>query len=187
MKTVNDALTKLKGAGNTGKILTGKGSFSRDGFKTLTSALANDTKHKVTTVGKDGKPVAINLSELIRADIKKTIKNAGYPQPSEAAVLDTCEIAASGLAEAIPHIVSAQIQCGKKFTIPATDKFGGDIYLADVKGKTKVVPVRDFKTKEDMGTTTITTKDSIQIRAKSPVPKHLTQKVRKDRSGKVIS
>jgi len=187
MKTVNEVLTKIKGAGNVGKTLTGKGSFSRDGFKSLTTALVNDTKHKVVTQGKDGKPVSINLSELIRADLKRTAKNAGYPQPSEAAVYDTCEIVATGLAEAIPHIVSAQIQCGKKFTIPSTDKFIGDIYLAPVKGKTKVVPVRDFKTKEDMGTTTITTKDSIQVRSKSPVPAHLQTKVRKDRTGKVIN
>ena len=47
----------------------------------------------------------VNVSELIRNDLKKTIDNAKYPQKSEAGVLDSTEIVTKGLSEAIPYIV----------------------------------------------------------------------------------
>ncbi len=62
----------------------------------------------------------------------------------------------------------------------------GSIYLASNPGKTKEIQVRDIKTKEALGTTTITTQDSVQVRAKSPVPKHLQVKVRKDVNGNLV-
>jgi hypothetical protein len=186
MKTANDVLTNIKGAGNAATTLTGKGSFSKQGFGDLTSALVNDTGFKVKTLGKDGKLVETSISDLLRNDLKKTIANAKYPQKSEAGVLDTCDIATSGLAEAIPLIVSEQIRCGKKFDLPATQEMVGSIYLHPVEGKVKEVKVRDIKTKADMGTAIITTKDSVQVRAKSPVPKHLQTKIRKDTAGNVI-
>lgn len=186
MKMVDEVLGKIKGVENVDTTLTGKGSFSKQGFSELTSALLNDTSFKVKSIDKNGQTVETNLSELIRNDIKKTIANAKYPQKSEAGVLDTCEIATAGIAEAIPHIVSEQIRCGKKFDLPATKEMVGSIYLAPNPGKTKEVQVRDIKTKENLGTTTITTQDSVQVRAKSPVPKHLQTKVRKDTAGNVV-
>ena len=186
MKSVKDVLSRIKGEGKVTQTVTGKGSFSKTGFGDITNALVNDTTHKVTHFGKDGKEHAVNLSELIRADLKKTIANAKYPQKSEIAVVDSVDICTNGLAEAIPFIVREQASCGKKFDIPATKEMCGSIYLANVPGRTRTSPVRDIKTQEDLGTTTITTKDSIQVRAKSPVPKHLQTKVRRDKSGKVV-
>ena len=186
MKMATDVLGKIKGGDQVTATLTGKGSFSKQGFGDLTSALANDTGFKVKTIDKTGQTVETNISELIRADIKKTIANAKYPQKSEAGVLDTCEISTAGLAEAIPLIVNEQLRCGKKFDLPAQKDMGGSVYLAPNPGKTKTVQVRDIKTKEELGTTTITTKDSVQVRVKSPVPKHLVTKVRKDKAGNVV-
>ena len=187
MKMVDDVLGKVKGEKNVTETLTGKGSFSKQGFCDLTSALVNDTTFKVKSIDKAGNVVETSVSELIRNDLKKTLANAKYPQKSEAGVLDTVEINTDGLAQAIPFIVQEQIRCGKKFDFPAQKDMGGSIYLAANPGKTKEVQVRDMKTGENVGTTTITTKDSVQIRAKSPVPKHLQTKVRKDVKGNVIT
>lgn len=186
MKSVNEVLGKIKGADKVDQVLTGKGVFSKSGFAELTNALANDTSYKVASYDKDGNKTEVNLSELIRADMKKTLDNAKYPQKSEVGVLDTCDISTKGISEAIPYIVREQIQCGKKFDIPATQKMVGGIYLAERPGETKEVKVRDMKTGEVVGTTTVTNKDSIQIRSKSPVPKHLQTKVRKDLNGNVV-
>jgi hypothetical protein len=186
VKTVEEVLAKIKGGDNVGSTITGKGSFSKQGFGELTSALTNDTGFKVKSFDKNGQVVETNLSELIRADLKKTLANAKYPQKSEAGVLDTCEISTSGLAEAIPFIVTEQLRTGKKFDLPAQQDMVGSIYLAANPGKTKTMTVRDIKTKQELGTTTITTQDSVQVRVKSPVPKHLQEKVRKDTSGKVV-
>lgn len=186
MKTVNEVLGKQKGEKAINEIMTGKGSFSKQGFSDLVNSMANDTTFKVPTFSKDGTEGSMNLSELIRADMKKTMQAAGWPQKPEAGVLDSCDISTNGLAEAIPHIIMAQIACGKKFDLPAQKNVGGSIYLAKVPGKTRTLQVRDPKTQEDRGSAIITTKDSIQIRAKSPVPKHLQTKIRKDPAGKVI-
>lgn len=187
MKMANEVLGKIKGDTNVMSTITGKGSFSKQGFSELTSALVNDTTFKVKSLGKDGQSVETSISDLIRNDLKKTLANAKYPQKSEAGVLDTCEISTAGLAEAIPFLVSEQLRCGKKFDLPAQQDMVGSIYLAANPGKTKEVQVRDIKTKENLGTTTITTQDSVQIRAKSPVPKHLQVKVRKDTAGNIIT
>ena len=188
MKLVNEVLAKTKGEDKINDILTGKGSFSKQGFGDTVSALANDSTFKVTTYGKDGKPNgSVNISELIRNDLKATLDKAKYPQKSEAAVLDSAEIVTKGLAEAIPYIVMEQIKQGKKFDLPTQPNVGGSIYLANVPAKTKTSEVRDPKSQQKLGTVTITTKDSIQIRAKSPVPEScIVSKVRKDVNGKVI-
>lgn len=186
MKLVNDVFAKLKGADNVSKTLTGKGSFSRQGFGDLVNALANDTGFKVKEFH-DGKEVSLNLSELIRSDIKKSIANAKFPGKTELGVVDSSEVCTSGLSKAIPFIVHQQIATGRKFSLPPQKDMGGDIYLAKVPGRTKTVLVRDIKSKQPLGDTTITTKDSIQVRAKSPVPKHLQTKVRRDLQGKVIN
>lgn len=188
MKTVKDTFGKLKGGEDkVTTMLTGKGAFSKAGFHDTVSALANDSSFKIPTYGKDGKKNGeVNISELLRNDIKKTLEKAKYPQKSEAGVLDSSEIVTTGLAEAIPHIVMQQMMQGKKFDLPSQPGVQGSVYLAPVKGKEKTIKVRDPKTQQDMGTAIITTKDSVQIRAKSPVPDYLTKKVRKDPSGKVI-
>jgi len=187
MKTVKDTLGKIKGEGKLNDVMTGKGAFSKAGFADTVNALANDTTFKIKTFGKDGKVSGeVSISELIRNDMKKTLANAKYPQKSEAAVLDTSDICTAGLSEAIPYIVMEQLKCGKKFDLPAQANVTGSIYLTDVPGKVKTVQVRDPKTQENLGTATITYKDSVQVRAKSPVPKHLQTKVRKDKNGNIV-
>jgi len=61
------------------------------------------------------------------------------------------------------------------------------IYLAKVPAKKRVVDVRDIKTKEKLGKTSIDNKEYIQLRAKSPIPKSLQTKVHYDLNGKVIN
>jgi len=188
-KTAKEVLSKMKGEGKINEVLTGKGAFSQSGFGELVSAMANDSSFKIKQYGKDGKVTGeVSISELIREDFKKTLEKAKYPQKSEASVIDNCELVTNGLAKAIPQLVMQQIASGRKFDLPAAPKVAGSIYLANVPGKTREnVPIRDPKTKQVLGTVTTTTKDSIQIRAKSPVPAYLQTKVRKDQSGKVIS
>jgi hypothetical protein len=186
MKLVNEVLAKFKGEKNITSTLTGKGSYSSQGFKELTNALLNDTTFKVESMDKNGEKVQMNLSELIRKDLKKTYAGAGFPQGSEIKVLDTCKIHTDGYAEAIRRIALEWVRCGKKLDFPAQQDMVASIYLAPVKAKTRVLNVHGIKNKEDLGTATITTKDSIQMRAKSPVPKHLQTKVRKDKDGKII-
>ena len=186
-KTVNEVLTKVKGEGKQTDILTGKGSFSATGFGDLVSAMANDTTFKVKQYDKEGKVCGeLSISELIREDLKKTLEKAKYPQKSEAAVLNNCEIVTNGMAKAIPYLVMQQISCGKKFDLPAAPKVAGSIYLANVPGKVKESQIRDPKTQTNLGSVTTTYKDSIAIKAKSPVPAYLQTKVRKDPSGKVV-
>lgn len=189
MKTVTEVLGKAKGGEDKiNDILTGKGPFSKAGFSDTVNALINDSTFKIKQYDKDGKPAGeVSVSELIRNDLKKTVAKAGYPQKSEAGVLDTAEISTSGIAEAIPYIVMEQMKQGKKFDLPSQPNVVGSIYLADVPGKTKTSEIRDINTKEKLGTVTTTTKDSIQIRAKSPVPAAcVVSKVRKDLNGNVV-
>lgn len=187
-KTVKEVLSKVKGD-KINDVLTGKGVFSQAGFSDLVSAMANDSTFKIKQYGKDGKVTGeVSISDLIREDFKKTLEKAKYPQKSEASIIDSCEIVTNGLAKAIPQIVMQQIMCGKKFDLPAAPKVNGSIYLAAVPGKTRTdVPIRDPKSKQTIGSVTTKTKDSIQIRAKSPVPEYLQEKIRKDANGKVIS
>lgn len=187
-KNVNDVLSKAKGTDKVSEIMSGKGAFSKSGFGDLVNAFANDTSYKVKTWDKDGNVTGeVSISDLIRSDLKKTLEKAKYPQKSEVAVLDSCEIVTNGLAEAIPQIVMQQIGSGKKFDLPQQQKVQGSIFLADVPGKVKNTTIRDPKTQEVLGTVTTTSKDSMQVRAKSSVPNHLQTKVRKDPSGKVVN
>lgn len=187
MKFVNDVLEKLKGPGKANETLTGKGSFSQSGFGDMVNAYANDTTATVSSVAKDGiTEVKLNISSLIREDFKKSAANAKFPQKSEVGVYDTSEISTAGIAKSIPHLVLEYMRAGKKFEFPAQKDLNGSSFLAKVPAKTKTVTVRDFKTKEVVGTTTITSKDSVQIRTKSPVPKPLQTKVRRDNDGKIV-
>ena len=186
-KNVKDVLSKAKGTDKVNDVLTGKGAFSKSGFGDLVNAFANDSTYKVKTYGKDGKvEKEVSIADLIRDDLKKTLEKAKYPQKSEAAVLDSCEIVTTGLSEAIPQIVMQQIACGKKFDLPTQEKVQGSIFLADAPAKVKESTIRDPKTQQILGTVTTTSKDSIQVRVKSPVPAHLQTKVRKDVNGKVV-
>lgn len=189
MKTVTDVLGKIKGEDKINEIMTGKGLFSKQGFGDTVNALVNDTTFKISTYDRNGNVTGqVNISEMIRNDLKATIEKAKYPQKSEAGVLDSTEIVTKGLAEAIPYIVNEQIMAGRKFELPQQATFNGAIYLASVPGKTKVSDVRDIKTKEKVGTVTTVTKDSVQVKTKSPVPAScIVSKTRKDLNGKVIS
>jgi len=111
MKLVNEVLERLKGKGNSSKVLTGKGSFSKQGFGELCNALLNDTTYKATR-WVNGKEETVNLSELYRADIKKTIANAKYPGKTELGVIDSSEICTDGLTEAAPHLILKYIETG---------------------------------------------------------------------------
>lgn len=187
MKNVKETLSKIKGEDKVDAILTGKGSFSQTGFGDMVNAMANDTTYKVTTYGKDGKPDGeINISEMLREDLKKTVAKAGYPQKSEAGVLDTVEICTANLSKIVPVLVMEQMKCGKKFDLPAQPGVKGSIFLAPVKAKEKTVKIRDPKTQENLGTAVIKTQDSIQVRAKSPVPDYLQSKQRFDANGKAV-
>lgn len=188
MKTVNEVLSKVKGENKVNETVTGKGSFSKSGFEDLVSSLVNDTGYKIPTYDKmtGEKNGELNVSELIRSDLVKTVEKAKWPQKSEVNVLDTCDIVTKGLSEAIPHIITEHLKTGKKLDLPQQSNFNGSIYLLDVKGRERDVNVRDPKTQENLGTCTITTKDHVQIKSKSPVPKFLQEKVRKDANGNVI-
>lgn len=187
-KMVTDVLSKTKGEDKINDVLTGKGSFSKAGFSDMVNAMVNDTTFKIKKYDKDGKPAGeVNISELIRADVQKTVENAKYPQKSETAVLSTSEISTKGLAEAIPYIVMEQIKQGKKFDLPTQPNVQGSVYLANVPGSTKTRDIRDIQSNEKTGTVTTTTKDYIQVRAKSPVPDScVVSKVRKDLNGNVV-
>lgn len=187
MKTVNEVLGKVKGEGKVDEILAGKGSFSATGFGDLVSAMANDTTFSVPTYGKDGSVTgSVNVSELIREDVKKTIAKAGYPQKTEIGVLDTAEIYTAGLSKALPFIVMEQLKSGKKFDLPTTAKSVGSVYLKEVPGGVKESAVRDPQTQANLGTSITTSKDCVQVRTKSGVPSFLQTKVRKDVNGNVI-
>jgi hypothetical protein len=188
MKKVVDVLSQIKGEGNVSKTLTGKGAFSSPAFSSFVNALANDKDFKVKSFDKaSGKEIETNISELLVADAKKTVENAKYPQKSEIGVLNTAEIATNGLAKVIPAMVTEWLRTGKKFPLVDQKDFSGSINLMPVKGKTKTIDVRDMKTQAKIGTVDVTTKDSVQVRVKSPVPAHLQTKVRKDNNGKVVT
>ena len=185
-KSVKEIQTKLKGAGNEAKTLPGKKSFSSSAFDDLVHAMVNDPDYRFTSVDRSGKKVDTNIRSLIVEDLKKSAQSAGYPQKTEAGVYDTAEISTKGFSRAIRPIATEYIRTARKFSLEPQEDFTGDIYLAKVPAGTKTVNVRDIKTGVNIGTTTIIRKDSVQVRAKSPVPKHLVEKVRKDASGKVL-
>lgn len=187
MKTVEEVLTKIKGEGNVNVTLTNKGAHSQQGFGEIVNALINDTTFKIQKYSKDGKPTeTINISEMIRADLKKTAEMANFPGPTEKGIYDTCPISTTNIAKAIPEILTVQLQAGKKIDLPPQKDMVGSIFLAPAPAKTKVTQVKDFKTQEPLGTSTTTTQDHIQLRAKSPAPRHLQTKVRKDNAGNIV-
>lgn len=188
MKMVNELLTETKGAGKINDVMTGKAPFSNKGFGDMVSALANDTTFKIPTYDKDGNKTGdVSISQLIRDDIKATVDKAKYPQKSEAGVFDSSEIVTKGIAEAVPYIVMEQLKQGKQFNLPAQPNVVGSVYLADVEGKTRTSDVRDIQTNTKTGTVTVTTKDYVQVRAKSPAPSScVVSKVRKDLNGNVV-
>lgn len=186
IKNAKEHFTKMKGDGNETKVLTGKGTFSQTAFANTWSALVNDPTHKVKTVDKEGKEVLVSVRDLVLSDIKKTAANAKYPQKSEVGVYDNTDIAVSGIAEASRHVMLAHMQCGKKVTLPAQKDMVGEVYLQSVPGRVKTSQVRNMKTRQVEGTSTSTTKDHVQVRAKSSAPKHLVTKIRKDNNGNVV-
>lgn len=186
-KSVDEIMKELKGSDKVDDTITGKGAFSKSGFGDLVSAMVNDTSFKVPTYGKDGQKTGeMSVSELLRADLAKTVDNAKYPQKSEASVLNQVEISTKGLTEAIPVIIEEWIKTGRKFDLPAQPKFNGSVYLTDVKASTKTGDIRDMKTNEKIGTYEAKYDDSIKVTTKSPVPAHLTKKVTKDLKGNII-
>ena len=186
MKMVKDVLAKSKGD-KINEIIPGKGAFSATGFTDLVTAMVNDTTFKIPTYSKDGKKEGEgSVSELIREDLKKTLEKAKYPQKSEQAVIDNCEIVANGLAKAIPYLVMQQMASGKKFDLPPMPKVQGSVFLQNVSGRVKESQVRDPKTQQNLGSVTITSKDHIEVKTKSGCPDYLATKVKKDPSGKVV-
>jgi hypothetical protein len=79
------------------------------------------------------------------------------------------------------------MQNGKKFQFPSQDNFTGGVYLQPVAAGTKTHNVKKPMTGESDGTSTVTHKDYLTLRTKSPAPKHLVTKVRKDNNGKLIA
>lgn len=186
-KNVTEVLAKLKGAESAQEIVTGKGSFSASGFGEFVSAIANDSDYQAVSVDKTGEVKETNIHDLLIGDIKRTIAAAKYPQASEIGTVDTAEISTKGLDKAIPMIITEWLKTGKKFPLAPQKTFTGEVYLQAVPGKVKENVVRDFKTGQTVGTSVTTTKDYVQVRVKSPAPKALQTKVRKDLNGNVIS
>lgn len=187
MKTMEDVLKKLKGEDKAEATVCGKGAFSKSAFADITNALINDTTFKVQVLDKHGNTSDVNFSELYRAELKKNIANAGYPQKSEISVVDSSNIATNAIAELIPHVIDIYTATGRKFEFPLHKDRISSIYLVDVKGKTKDTVVRDMKTGANIGSTTTVTQDHVQMRVKSQVPKHLVKKTRKDLNGNIVN
>ena len=188
MVTFTEILEKLKGKGNEEKIIAGKASFSASGFGQFVNAAVNDKNYKFKqfdkATGADTKEVSIH--DLYAADYKKNLEKHKYPQKSEVGIVDTAELVTDNLPTIIQVLTGAYIETGRKFNVPDKKEYNGSIFLAAVPAKTKVSKVRDMKTGADLGTSTTTSKDCFQIRAKSPIPKHLQTKVRKDLNGNVV-
>ena len=182
-----DVLGHLKGGGKENETITGKKSFSHSGFQQFVNALVNDPSHKVTHYDKDQNPVTTNIRERVVSDLKQSIQNAGYPQKSEMSIVNNSEIATKNLATIIPSIVMEYMKTGRKFPLPRQENSSGEIYLHNVNGKTRTVPVRDMKTGKPLGTSTIETQAYVQVRVKSPPPKHLVTKTRKDVNGNIVN
>lgn len=186
-KSMKEVLGQIKGTGKENEVLTEKKGFSASAFDSYVNAIVNDRSYEFVTVDKKGNETKMNISDMIRGDLKKTIKDAGCPQPSELGVCDTCDITTKGLANAIRPIVTGFLATGKKFPLTPQATFGADIFLAPLPGTTKTIDTIDNMTdRNKTGTCTTITEDSVRVKVKSPVPKHLVKKVRKDLNGKVI-
>lgn len=174
MKTVEEVLAEIKGSNNTSEIKAGKAPFSQSAFGDLVHALVNDTTYKIPQFNpKTGEKVGeINISELLREDLKKTVENAKYPQKPEADVLNSVEIATKGLTQTFGEILMQQLSTGKGFNIPPQPEMVARLTIADVPASKRTIPVRDPQTQKDLGTAEITTQAYKQLRAHSPAPEH---------------
>lgn len=184
MKTVNEILAKIKGTENVDKILAIKKRANSIDTKALTNALANDKTYKIDNFKTEEE---VNISELLRSDIKKTLEKAKYPQKNESSVIDDVEICTDGLTKAIPYFILEYLKTGRTFDLPADEKLNASIFLKEIPANTKTVKYRNVQNGKQLGNVTIISKDSFQLRAKSPVPKHLQRKVFKDMDGKKIN
>lgn len=180
-KFVNEIFAKIKGAENIDKTLTNRKRFNANEFKAVVSALANDPTYKVDNFKSE---TEFNIGEALRSDLKKTIERAKFPQKNETSVLDTVDICTDGLAKAIPYIVLEHLKTGRMFDLPEQEKLKASIYLKEVPGKTREISMRNVQTGETIGTVTVINKDSYQLKAKSPIPKHLQRRIYKDTNGK---
>jgi hypothetical protein len=187
MKLVNDIIVKYKGKDKVNETKCGKSAFSKQGFDELFHAVVNDTTYKVTTIDKEGKEIQKNLSTPVRESVKKSFANGKYPQKSEISVFDTSEINTTDWVEAFKEAMDIWMGFGRKFDLPSKKDRNGSIYFTKIPPKEKTMNIHDINSKENLGTTTITTEEYIQIRAKSPVPKHLQKKVRRDKTGKIVT
>lgn len=180
-KLVNEIFEKIKGTGNADKTLTDKKRFNAVEFKSVVSALANDSTYKVDNFKTEEE---FNIGDAIRSDLKKTIERAKFPQKNEASVLDTVDICTDGLAKAIPYIVLEHLKTGRSFDLPEQEKLNASIYLQTVPAKTRDIPFRNVQTGAPLGTVTVANKECYQLKAQSPIPKHLQRKTYKDLNGK---
>lgn len=181
MKFVNEILAKIKGAENVDKILALKKRPNVIDVKNLVSALANDKTYKIDNFKTEEE---FNISEALRSDLKKTIQRAQFPQKDEISVLDDVDICTEGLTKAIPYFVLEQLKTGRMFDLPKQNQLDASLYLKAIPGGSKEVNIRNVQTGKSIGTVNVITKDSFQLRAKSPVPKHLKRRVYKDPNGK---
>lgn len=181
MKTLTEVLEAAKGTGNANTMQAGKAPYSASFFSELVHAAANDTQFKIPQYNPNtGEKVGdINISEMLRADMKKTIEAAKYPQKSEAGVLDSVEISTKGLEKSITQILMLAMGVGKKVNLPAQPDINASIYLADVPAKSKKVNIRDPKTQEPLGVCQIDTAAYKQVRAQSRAPKYLQKKTKR--------
>ena len=168
---------------NNKNVLTSRKRFNANEFKSVVTALANDSSYKVDNFKTEEE---FSIGEAIRSDLKKTIERAKFPQKNEASVLDNVDICVDGLAKAIPYIVLEHLKTGRTFDLPDQEKLNASIYLQDRPASTRDIPMRNPKTGEDMGTATIINKDHFILKAKSPVPKNLQRRVYKDLNGKPL-
>ena len=175
-RSVEEIYAITKGPDRINEVVTGKGSYSEKGFKDLSKALVNDRDYKVKTYTNGKEDGEISIHDKWVDSLTKTYKKAGCPQESELGKLDSAELVIDGISETIPFIILEWIEQGKKFDLPETDQLKASIYLAPVEGKTKVVPARNPKTQEELGNVEVTTRDSLKLVSKSPVPNHLKSK-----------
>lgn len=181
-KSVEDVMKEIKGEGNENALIAGKSPFSQSSFDTLVHSLVNDTTHKIPQYDpKTGEKIGeVNISELIRGDLQKTVADAKYPQKSEADVLlqgpdkngTGTEIATKGLSQAFSYILMEQLSTGKKFPLPPQPEMVASISIGDVPASHRTIPIRDPQTQKDLGTAEITTQSYKQLKAHSPAPEH---------------
>lgn len=183
MKTVNEIFAKIKGAENVDKVLAEKKRANSVDTKLLVNALVNDKTYKIDNFKTEEE---VNISELIRNDIKKTLEKAKFPQKNEASVIDDAEICTEGLTKAIPYLVLEHLKTGRTFELPPQEKMKASIYLRAMPARTRQIKIRNVQNGKQIGDVTLVSKDWFQLRAKSPIPKHLQRKVFKGMDGKPL-